>query len=105
MTKEIKLYLIIAFLLGLVASDFVYAFRVPDIILPDSVNVDLQEKLDYIVDILNNGQYAITVSSAAIASTDNLAAGVPVLDDNGVNKYLCISNGTINYRVEVTAIP
>ena len=105
MKKEYVLYLIIAFLLGIITSDFANALKIPDIILPNDVNADLQEKLDYIVDIINNGRYVMPVTSAAVASSDALDAGEFKLDDSGVSKYLCTSNGTTNYRVEVTAIP
>ena len=105
MGKTTKLYLIIAFLLGIISAQCVYALKVPDIILPDSINSDLQDMLGYITDILNNGKYVMTVSSSAVSSTDSLNAGEFLLDDNGVSKYICVSNGTTNYRVEVTAIP
>ena len=51
MKKEFKLYLIIAFLLGMVVADFAQARKIPDIILPDSIDPDLREQIDYITDI------------------------------------------------------
>ena len=84
--------------------DFAYALRVPDIILPDSVEPDLREVVDYLVDIINNGRYAIDVSTSAISSTTELDAGIPVMDDNGVTKRLIISNGTNNYYVDLTQL-
>lgn len=103
--KVFKLYLIIAFLLGMVAMDFAHALKVPDIILPANLPADLKEQIDNIIDILNNGKYVMEVSASAVLSSDELDEGEFLLDDAGVNKYLVISNGTTNYRVEVTAVP
>src|SRR3990167_1145026 len=105
MKKEFKLYLIIAFLLGMVVADFAQARKIPDIILPDSIDPDLREQIDYITDILHHGRYVMRVSSAALVSTDPLSAGEFALDDAGVNKILVISNGTTNYGVEVSPVP
>ena len=104
MKRELKLYLIIAFLLGMVASEFCYARKVPDMILPDSIDPDLREKLDYITDIINNGRYAIDVSSATISSSTSLDAAIPILDDSGVTKRIVVSNGTNNYYVDLTQL-
>lgn len=105
MKREAILYLIIAFLLGLVTMDFAHALKIQDAILPSSVPIELREQMDRIITIINNGKYVMEVSPSAVLATDELDEGQFLLDDAGVNKYLCVSNGTTNYRVEVTAIP
>lgn len=98
--------LIIAFLLGLLVMQYAYAMKVPDIILGKGVDADLREIVeDYVIKILNEGKYVMSVSSSAVASGDDLDAGAILLDDSSTTKYLCVSNGTTNYRVTVTAIP
>ena len=104
MKKEFKLYLIIAFLIGIVTSQFCFALKVPDIILPDTIDADLREKIDYIIDIVNKGRYVMTVVGTAVSTSDTLDAGEFVLDDSGVTKKFVISNGTDNYYVDLTSL-
>jgi len=103
--KPILLYIIIAFLSGMIVMDLAQGLKIPDIILPESIDPDLREELDYITNILNNGRYVVTVHGAAISSSSVLSEGEFGMDDSGVTKYLVVSNGVNNYRVEVTQIP
>lgn len=101
MTKN----LIIAFLLGMILMDFAHALKIPDIILPQEIHPDLREIVeDYVVKILNEGKYQMRVSSSTITSGSALNEGEFMMDDSGVTKYFVISNGTNNYRVQVTQI-
>jgi len=106
MKKEYILYIIIAFLIGMLTMDFAHALKVPDTILSQAVDPDLKEMIeDYIIPILNNGRYVMGVSGSLITSTTIMDEGEFMLDDSGVNKYLVVSNGDTNYRVQVTAVP
>lgn len=86
--------------------NYAFALKVPDIILSQSVDPDLREIIeDYVVKILNQGRYVISVSRSGVSSSTSLDSGALMMDDSGVSKYIVVSNGTTNYRVEVSAIP
>lgn len=100
-----KKNLIIAFLLGMLIMDMAYALKVPNIILPTSVEPEIREIVeDYVVRILNGGRYTCNVSTSAVLSTDELEEGEFLMDDSGVTKRFVISNGTNNYYVNLTQI-
>jgi hypothetical protein len=97
--------LIIAFLIGMLTLQLGYAMKVPDIILSDRIDPDLKEIVeDYIVKIINENRYTLRVRASEVTSSEELDAGEFLMDDSGVTKYFVISNGTTNYRVQVTAI-
>lgn len=99
-----KKNLIIAFLLGLLISDYTQAMKVPGIQIPDTVEPELSELVqNYIIPILNNGKYVCRVSATAILTDDELNEGEFLMDVSGVSKYFVISDGTTNYRAQVTA--
>ena len=98
--------IVIAFLIGLLVGNLAFGMKLPDVILNDQIDPNLREIIeDYIVKILNGGKYQCRVSSTSIASDTSLVDGEFLLDTGAASKYLVISDGTINYRVEVTAIP
>lgn len=98
--------IIIAILLVFLVVSYAYGMKIPDIILGKNVDPDLKEIIeDYVIKILNEGRYTMSISGSAIASSTELDAGEFKMDNSGVTKYLCLSNGTTNYRVEITAIP
>ncbi len=97
--------IIIAFLLGMLCMNLAYGLKVPDIILPTTVNAEVREILeDYVIQILNRGKYVMNVFASEVTSATDLSAGEFLFDDSAVNKYLVISNGTNNYRVQLTQL-
>lgn len=99
-----KKNLIIAFLLGFIFATHAEALKVPDVILGGGVDPDLREVVeDYIIKILNEGKYVMRVSGNEIAGTQELSEGEFMMDNSGVNKYIVVSNGSANYRVQVNA--
>ncbi len=98
--------LMIAFLLGIVFTQLTFGLKVPDIPIPATVAPEVKEIIeDYIVRILNAGSYQIRIRSVAVTSSTGLKAGVISFDNEGATKYLTVSNGSTNYRVQLTAIP
>lgn len=92
--------------MGLLIGVNAYGMKIPDIMLGRNVDPDLKEIIeDYVIKIINESRYTMNVASAAITSTTEMEAGEFSLDDSAVTKYLVVSSGSINYRVEVTAIP
>jgi len=105
MRKTIALYLIIAFLSGMVCMDYVQALKVPDITLKAETDPNLREIIkDYVINILNNGRYQCRISSITITSSHDLEEGEILFDDGDSTKYLIVSDGTTNYKITLTAL-
>jgi len=98
--------IIIIILTVLLVCNYAFALKVPDVILGKGIDPDLRELVeDYIIKILNEGRYVMNVATSAVESTTELESGEFKMDDSGVTKYFVVSNGSTNYRVQVTAIP
>jgi len=97
--------LIIAFLLGMLVMNYAYAMKIPDVILSSKIDPDLREIIeDYVVKIINESRYTMKVSNVAVASGDELESGEFKMDNSGLTKRFCLSNGTSNYYVNLTGL-
>jgi len=104
-SKEIKLYLIIAFLIGMLSMDLAHALKVPNLQLQNDVSPELRDIIEnYVIPILNTGKYQTRVSPAEILATDELVEGESVMEVSGVTKRFVISDGVNNYYVNLTAM-
>lgn len=104
-SKEIKLYLIIAFMAGLLCMDYAHALKVPNLQLQNDVSPELRDIIEnYVIPILNTGKYQCRVSPAQILATDELVEGEFLMEVSGVTKRLIISDGVNNYSVDLSPL-
>lgn len=102
-SKEFKLYIVIAFLMGLLCMDMAYALKVPNLQLQNDVSAELRDIIEnYMIPILNTGKYQTRVSPAEILATDELVEGEFLMEVSGVTKRFVISDGVNNYYVNLT---
>lgn len=103
MKKEFKLYLIIAFMAGLLCMDYAHALKVPNLQIQDDVSYELRDIIEnYIIPILNYGKYQCAVSPSEILAADELVEGQFLLETSGVVKRFIVSDGVKNYYVNLT---